>query len=318
MNYNINVYNMILNSIFMNLKQLRYFCETVEAKSGKIAAQKLFVAPTAISMQISLLEESLGGQLLNRASRPMELTPLGKFFYPRIKEILINLDKLNEESIGIAKGKKGWLSIGFARSTIFSILPNSIREFREFHPDIKIDLIELLSDHQIENIRKGLIHIGLVRYIGDFEKEEDINYLLLIRDPLLAAIPKSHSLGKNKSISPSIFNKLPYISYPNDPTSSFSTKIIQLLEEHGVVPKIMHNAQEIHTALGLVGAGLGATVVGKSSIANNRADVSFIPIEKFKSHSEIYLISKKHDDNILISFFKKIITSQTKTKAILN
>jgi len=309
---------MILNSIFMNLKQLRYFCETVEAKSGKIAAQKLFVAPTAISMQISLLEESLGGQLLNRASRPMELTPLGKFFYPRIKEILINLDKLNEESIGIAKGKKGWLSIGFARSTIFSILPNSIREFREFHPDIKIDLIELLSDHQIENIRKGLIHIGLVRYIGDFEKEEDINYLLLIRDPLLAAIPKSHSLGKNKSISPSIFNKLPYISYPNDPTSSFSTKIIQLLEEHGVVPKIMHNAQEIHTALGLVGAGLGATVVGKSSIANNRADVSFIPIEKFKSHSEIYLISKKHDDNILISFFKKIITSQTKTKAILN
>lgn len=302
----------------MNLKQLRYFCETVEAKSGKIAAQKLFVAPTAISMQISLLEESLGGQLLNRASRPMELTPLGKFFYPRIKEILINLDKLNEESIGIAKGKKGWLSIGFARSTIFSILPNSIREFREFHPDIKIDLIELLSDHQIENIRKGLIHIGLVRYIGDFEKEEDINYLLLIRDPLLAAIPKSHFLGKNKSISPSIFNKLPYISYPNDPTSSFSTKIIQLLEEHGVVPKIMHNAQEIHTALGLVGAGLGATVVGKSSIDNNRADVSFIPIEKFKSHSEIYLISKKHDDNILISFFKQIITSQTKAKAIYN
>ena len=295
----------------MNLKQLRYFCETVESKSGKIAAQQFFVAPTAISMQISLLEESLGGQLLNRASRPMELPPLGKFFYPRIKEVLISLDKLEEESKGIAKGKKGWLSIGFARSTIFSILPNSIREFREHHPDIKIDLIELLSDHQIENIRKGLIHIGLIRYIGDFEKEDDIHYLLLIRDPLLAAIPKSHHLAKNKSISPTIFNELPYISYPSDPASTFSTNIIQLLKQHGVAPKVMHQAQEIHTALGLVGAGLGATVVGKSSIDNNRADVSFIPIRKFKTHSEIYLISKKIDDNILIPFFIKIITSQT-------
>jgi len=311
MNYNINVYNLNLNSIFMNLKQLRYFCETVEVKSGKIAAQKLFVAPTAISMQISLLEESLGGRLFNRASRPMELTPLGKFFYPRIKDILISLDKLNEETVGIAKGKRGWLSIGFARSTIFSILPNSIREFRENHPDIKIDLIELLSDHQIENIRKGLIHIGLVRYIGDFEKEEDINYLLLIRDPLLAAIPKSHSHAKNKSISTSIFDDLPYISYPNNPASTFSNKIIQLLKQLGAAPKIVHNAQEIHTALGLVGAGLGATVVGKSSIDNNRADVAFIPIDKFDTHSEIYLISKKSDDNILIPFFKKIITSQT-------
>ena len=297
----------------MNLKQFRYFCETVEAKSGKIAAQKLFIAPTAISMQISLLEEALGGQLLNRGSRPMELTPLGKFFYPRIKEFLDNLDNLTEETQEIAKGNKGWLSVGFVRSTIFSILPNSIREFREQHPDIKIDLIELLSDHQIENIRKGLIHIGLIRHIGNFEKEADINYLLLLRDPLIAAIPKTHYLAKNTVLSASVFNEIPFIGYPNDPASSFSKIVINLLKEHGVTPILKYNAQEIHTALGLVGSGLGATVVGKSAIQNNRADVKFIPIENFNVYSDIYLISKNQDENILVEYFKQIIISQSQS-----
>jgi len=302
---------MNLSSIFMNLKQFRYFCETVESRSGKIAAQKLFIAPTAISMQISQLEEALGGQLLNRGSRPMDLTPLGKFFYPRIKEFLNNLDKLTEETKEIAKGNKGWLSVGFVRSTIFSIIPNSVREFREDHPDIKIDLVELLSDHQIENIRKGLIHIGLIRHIGNFEKEDDIDYLLLIRDPLIAAIPKTHYLAKNTVLSASDFNEMPFISYPNDPASNFSRIVINLLKEHGQIPILRHNAQEIHTALGLVGSGLGATIVGKSAMQNNRADVKFIPIENFNTYSDIYLISKKQNENILVEYFKKIIIAQS-------
>ena len=43
----------------MNLRQLRYFCEVVEAGNARAAAEKLFVAPTAISMQISQLETQL-------------------------------------------------------------------------------------------------------------------------------------------------------------------------------------------------------------------------------------------------------------------
>ena len=67
----------------MNLRQLRYFCEVVDAGNARAAAEKLFVAPTAISMQISQLEELLGGSLFDRRTRPMTLTPLGQFVYPK-------------------------------------------------------------------------------------------------------------------------------------------------------------------------------------------------------------------------------------------
>ena len=99
----------------MNLRQLRYFCELVEAGSSVHAAERLCVAPTAVSMQLGQLEEHLGGELFDRSRRPMQLTSLGRFFYPRAKELLTQAARLGEEAKGIAAGRRGWLRIGFTR-----------------------------------------------------------------------------------------------------------------------------------------------------------------------------------------------------------
>ena len=58
----------------MNFRQMRYFCDVVEAGSAVAAARRLHVAPTAMSMQLSQLEAALGGELFDRARRPMEPT----------------------------------------------------------------------------------------------------------------------------------------------------------------------------------------------------------------------------------------------------
>ncbi len=70
----------------MNLRQLRYFCEIVEAGSAAAAATRLHVAPTALSMQLGQLEDQLGGELFDRSRRPMELTALGRYFGKRLAE----------------------------------------------------------------------------------------------------------------------------------------------------------------------------------------------------------------------------------------
>ena len=72
----------------MNIKQLKYFCEVVDAGGVNAASANLFVAPTAISMQVSQLEGDLKGKLFDRSTRPMELTALGKFFYPKATHFL--------------------------------------------------------------------------------------------------------------------------------------------------------------------------------------------------------------------------------------
>lgn len=294
----------------MNLRQLRYFCEVVECGNARAAAQKLFVAPTAISMQLSQLEERLGGQLLDRASRPMALTPLGEFVYPKAKELLSAAARLETEAQGLAAGKLGWLSIGFTRSTLFSFLPEAVRAMQSAYPQVRIELVELLTEDQPASLRSGAIHLGLARVLGPFTREPDLDYIALFDDPLVAALPMQHPLARRESLRAADLAALPYISYPRSASSQFSRQVLVLLEAAGARPQVSHEAKEIHTALGLVAAGLGTTVVGRSVAAHTRSDLRFLRIEDLHTHSQLLAVRRAQDRHALAASFLEVVRAQ--------
>jgi DNA-binding transcriptional LysR family regulator len=308
---NIKRFFLIINSIKMNLKQLRYFCEIVEAGSAVHAAERLFVAPTAISMQLVQIEQYLGGALFDRSRRPMELTPLGQYFYPRAKELLAQARRLDEEVRGIASGKRGWLGIGFIRTSLFSVLPAAIRQFKENYPDVHLDLIEGFSEHQPEQLRAGLIHIGISRFIGEIEHPKDLIYHVMFDDPFAVALPANHRLAKKKSIRVADLDGLSYIVYPKDAQRSFSQKTLAILRDAGVTPIVSYEATEINTALALIAAGLGITLVGRSIVENNRNDIVFLPISDLRYGATVMAVTRTNETSKIALAFLKILLDQT-------
>ena len=301
----------------MNIKQLKYFCEVVDAGGVNAASANLFVAPTAISMQISQLESLLKGKLFDRSTRPMELTPLGNFFYPKAKELINNSEALFREAKDIAGGQHGWLSIGFIRSTLFSILPEAIRIFKQRHGQVKIELVEALSEHQPELLRKGLIQVGVSRFINKVPTIADVKYEMLFTDPLVVALPINHPLASRKELSASLFLETPFIAFPKDPQSTFSKTAVQLLMDQGVLPTVLYEATEIHTALGLVAAGLGATLVGRSVAQHNRPDIKFLPLKGVTLNTTILSVTKENESNPLVDDFLTILRSLGDAQACL-
>lgn len=293
----------------MNIKQLKYFCEVVDAGGVNAASANLFIAPTAISMQISQLESTLNGKLFDRSTRPMELTPLGNFFYPKAKELINNSEALFREAKDIAGGQHGWLSIGFIRSTLFSFLPEAIRIFKQQHGQVKIELVEALSEHQPELLRKGLIHVGVSRFINKIPSIADIKYETLFTDPLVVALPINHPLATSQELSTSLFLQTPFIAFPKDPQSTFAKTSVQLLMDQGVLPTVLYEATEIHTALGLVAAGLGATLVGRSVAQHNRPDIKFLPLKDVTLNTTIHSVTKDNESNALVNDFLSILRS---------
>jgi LysR family transcriptional regulator, benzoate and cis,cis-muconate-responsive activator of ben and cat genes len=287
----------------MNLKRLKAFCAIVETGTASAAAEQLHIAPTAISMQIAQLEESLGGKLFNRDTRPMRLTTLGEYLHPRAMELLATARQVEKEAQGVAAGNLGWLSIGFVRSTIFSVLPGAVRQMRQAFPQVRIDLVEMLSEHQAQSIRKGVIHVGLSRQMGDYAREPDMRYTVLMRDPLVAAVPAYHPLATRETVSPAELDALPFICFPKDPFSSFSKQSIEYLQGAGGRPDIGYEAKEIHTALGLVAAGLGMTLVGRTVAQNNRSDVRFLAIDAPPMETEIFALSAQGEPHPLVERF---------------
>ena len=291
----------------MNLRQLRYFCEVVEAGSATHAAERLHVAPTAISMQLGQLEAHLGGELFDRSRRPMEPTPLGRFFYPRAKELLLQAARLDDEAKGLATGSHGWLGIAFTRSATFSVLPRAIRQFRAAYPQVQLDLVEALSEYQPAQLRQGRIDIGLSRFIGPCEAPPDLRHAVTLDDPLVAALPLHHPLAGRTSLRAAELADIPFILYPKDPISPFGQQIVAALKAAGAEPAVAYSAVEIYTALSLVAAGLGATLVARSIAENNRTDVVFLPVDDIATSTTVVAVTRADEKSRLVAAFLEIL-----------
>ncbi|HWQ07606.1 MAG TPA: LysR family transcriptional regulator, partial [Holophaga sp.] len=281
----------------------------VEAGTVVQAAKRLFVAPTAITMQVAQLEAELGGPLFDRRRRPMALTSLGEFFHPRAKELLDQSRSLEDETRGIAAGNRGWIGIGFTRSTIFSVVPRAVRAFREAFPEVQVELVELLAEHQPAQLRSGRIQVGISRYIGPFEPPADIACELLCEDPFVAALPGGHPLAEGPSVSLPDLAGLPFISYPKDPQSSYAQRVLGLLRAAGLEPRVGYQAIELHTALGLVAAGLGFTLTGASVAEHNRTDVAFVPIRGLDAASRLFAVTRQGEENKLVQAFLRTLAA---------
>jgi DNA-binding transcriptional LysR family regulator len=287
----------------MNLRQLTYFCEVVEAGSMAQAAQRLFVAPTAITMQIAQLEAELGGVLFDRNRRPMQLTALGKFLFPRAKDLLRQHLRLEEETRGMAAGRRGSIAIGFARSTIYSLIPMAVRSFRQSFPEVQIDLLETPSADQPEQLRSGRIQVGISRFIGPFDRPMDLRYTLLLEDPFVAALPSNHPLAARASLEMAELGATTFISFPKNPNGIFFRELLAMVQRTGTTPHIGYEAIEIETALALVAAGLGFTLVGASVANNNRTDVAFVPVTDLQGRSEVLAVTRADQDGRLVEAF---------------
>ncbi len=294
----------------MNLKQLRYFCAIVDAGSATLAAERLFVASSAISMQLTQLEAHVGGELFDRSHRPMALTPLGQFLYPRAKEMLHQMSRLDGDTQGVAEGKRGWLGVGFVRSALFSMLPRTVQRFRALYPEVQLDLIEMLTEYQPVQLRSGRIHLGVSRFVGAFERAADLTFTHVLDDPLVVALPKGHPLARKSVLSTHDLENQPMILYPKDNRGGFGQQLKSLLESVNVRFTTSYEAIEIHTALALVGAGMGLTLVGQSVTQNNRSDIVFRRVDDLHQGTTLMAVTRHGESNSLADAFIGILLSE--------
>ncbi|MDT4852734.1 LysR substrate binding domain protein [compost metagenome] len=116
-------------------------------------------------------------------------------------------------------------------------------------------------------------------------------------------------------LSPKDMAEIAFISYPKDPNSSFARHALQALEEVGAKVHVGYEAKEIHTALGLVAAGLGVTLVGKSVADNNRSDIRFLPIRGVNTIARVFALRKKETPHRLVDIFLDIVKAQSRARS---
>jgi LysR family transcriptional activator of glutamate synthase operon len=237
----------------MELRQIQYFIEVARREHVTRAAENLHVAQSAISKQISNLEQELKVQLFIRQGRNVKLTPIGRIFLQRVESAMSEIEKAVQEVSEYLDPETGEIRIGFPHSLAAVTLPSVVSAFRQEHPNVRFQLRQGTVHHLIEDLVQGEIDLALVSPVPT--EHPDVEGHILFTEEMLAILPPNHSLAGSTSIRLSQLADEPFVLFRSGFT--LRTIVMEACEKAGFTPKIAFEGEETDTIRGLVAAGLG-------------------------------------------------------------
>ena len=145
-----------------DLYRMAVFAKVVEAGSFSAAAEALGLGKSVVSTHVSRLEENLHTQLLVRTTRSLVLTPEGRRFYEKCRQLLDVAERARAELDTGMQQHAGLVRISCSVNFGVNVLCRLLPRFHGAHPDVQIDLT--LDDSPVDLIEE---HIDLAIRVGE-------------------------------------------------------------------------------------------------------------------------------------------------------
>ncbi|MBS0452537.1 MAG: LysR family transcriptional regulator [Proteobacteria bacterium] len=252
-------------AINFNLNDLQAFRAVAEQKNFRKAAEALHVSQPAFSRRIEKLEEALGVRLLDRTTRRVSLTSVGRDFDRAVQQLLDDLDHTLLGIRGVAATRMGEVTIACVPSTVYYFLSHVIAQYHERYPKIRVKVFDASANEVLSAVSRGEADFGL-NFVGG--KEPDIEFKPLLEERFVAACRRDHPLARKRRVSWTELGQYDYISVSK--ASGNRLLLDQALAHLEGRPQSIYETQHVTTTLGMVEAGLGVAAV--PSIAMPGAD----------------------------------------------
>jgi DNA-binding transcriptional LysR family regulator len=252
-------------AINFDLNDLLAFRAVAELSNFRKAAEEVHISQPAFSRRIDKLEQALGVRLLERTTRRVTLTAVGRDFARKVNQLLEDLDNTLLGIRGVAATRMGEVAIACVPSTVYYFLSHVIRRYHERYPKIRVKVLDAGANEVLALVAGGEADFGL-NFIGG--AESDIEMKPLLQDRFVAACRRDHPLARKRSASWSDLARYDYISVSK--SSGNRLLLDQALAHVTARPQSIYEAQHVTTMIGLVEAGLGVAAV--PSLAMPAAD----------------------------------------------
>lgn len=299
----------------MELRHLRYFVAVAREQSFTRAAKKLHIAQPPLSRQIQQLEEELGVELINRNSRPAYLTDAGRLLYEQAVQVLDRIEEMRAMMRRLQQAERGRFGIGFVGSTLYGKLPEVIRRYRAARPGVEAALVELTSLEQTAALKEGRIDVGFGRIPHD---DPAIVRHLLRNERVIAVLPLGHPLLEHPG--PLRLRDLkdePLVIYPRAPRPSYADQVLAMFRAQDITLHSVTEVRELQTALGLVAAQAGMTLVPAGVRQLRRDGVAYRDLDEDSATSPIIMSHRRDDASAEISIILELIQEIYREEGIM-
>ncbi|MEU8999328.1 LysR family transcriptional regulator [Streptomyces caniferus] len=262
----------------LNLDRLRTLSAVARHGSVSAAADGLHVTTSAVSQQIAKLERETGQQLLAKNGRGVRLTDAGRLLADHATRILSQVELAQAELEAHRGQAVGELRLGAFPTAARGLFPAALVALRAEHPQLRARLTEVEPDESVRGVVRGDIDLAVVLdwYNRPLSLPEGLAKAPLLDDPADVAMPSTHPLARRRSVELEEFADDEWISWPQG--EFCHDWLMFTLRSKGVEPRIAHMAEEHHTQLGLIAAGLGVAVAPRLGRGPVPDGVSVVPV----------------------------------------
>ncbi len=238
------------------LRQLEHALAIAELGSIAKAAQRLGVAQPSLSASLQKLEAQLGLQLFIRHHAQGVLpSPQGLRFLNAARSLVAHGSDFQRDSTDAGTLVEGELTIG-SFSTIAPVYaPRLITGFQKQHPKARLRLEEGAQEQLIAGLRSGQYDLVLLYQL---DMTDDLKVTELARLKPYVLLHANHPLARKKTVSLHDLANEPLILLDILPSRTYFTR---LLESQGIAPKISFASPSLELVRGLVGQGLGYSLL---------------------------------------------------------
>jgi len=243
-------------AMHFDLNDLQAFRAVAGLGNFRKAAETVHLSQPAFSRRIDKLERSLGVRLLERTTRRVTLTAVGRDFARKVGELLDELDATLLGIQGIESSRMAEVTVACVPSTVNYYVSQVIRRYHAFAPRVRVKVLDAGANEVLAAVARGEADFGL-DFIG--AQETELEFKPLVEERFVAACRRDHPLARAKRVTWAELADHDFISVSR--SSGNRLLLDQALAGTVERPRAVFETQHVTTMLGLVEAGLGVAAV---------------------------------------------------------
>lgn len=248
--------------MIQGVRHIRAFLAVARLGGFTKAAAELGVSQPALTVQIRQLEESLGVRVFDRNKRQVVLTRAGRDLLTPLQRVLTDLEAVMSASQDLAGLRRGSVAVATLPSVAAGPLPVAIRRFAMEHPGIDVKVSDVVAERVVQLVKAEEVDFGIGTRVGP---DRDVELADFLTDRMCAFFPDDHPLAGRGPLTLREVVAYPLILTARD--TSVRMLVERALEKEGLDFSLSCEANYMSTAVGMVRAGLGVSILPQSAVA---------------------------------------------------
>ncbi|MBV1921586.1 MAG: DNA-binding transcriptional regulator OxyR [Pseudomonadales bacterium] len=274
----------------MNIRDLQYLVAVYDLNSFSKAAEECFVSQPTLSGQLKKMEIELGAVLMERSTRKVIFTPLGKIIAEEARDILNKVEHIKSLAKESDDPMQGDFHIGLIPTIGPFLLPKIVLEINTQFPQMNLFLHELQTDVLIDKLLKGKLDAAI---LAKLDWDYPIKEFQLYQEDFILAVSANDSLANTKQIvDRSVLDGRSVLMLEDG--HCLRDQALGVCFAAGANEDKRYQATSMDTLLHMVATGAGITLVPEMACNKDIQGVEYLVFSKPAPNREVVIVTRNN------------------------